>query len=69
MDALVACWRLFDARLALPPAFVVDVGLVEGRGWAVVDILRIAGGYVVEHWDVMQQVPDPADCKNANGMF
>ena len=22
---------------ALPPAFVVDVGLVEGRGWAVVE--------------------------------
>jgi predicted SnoaL-like aldol condensation-catalyzing enzyme len=41
----------------------------DERGWAVVDILRIAGGYVVEHWDVMQQVPDPADCKNANGMF
>jgi predicted SnoaL-like aldol condensation-catalyzing enzyme len=38
-------------------------------GWAVVDILRIKDGYVVEHWDVMQPVPDPADCKNANGMF
>jgi len=39
------------------------------RGWAVVDILRIEGGYVVEHWDVMQPVPDPADTKNENGMF
>jgi len=39
------------------------------RGWAVVDILRIDGGYVVEHWDVMQEVPDPAACKNTNGMF
>lgn len=36
-DAVAVCWRLFDARLALPPAFVVDVGLVEGRGWAVVE--------------------------------
>ena len=38
-------------------------------GWAVVDILRIKDGYVVEHWDVMQPVPDPADTKNDNGMF
>jgi predicted SnoaL-like aldol condensation-catalyzing enzyme len=39
------------------------------RGWAVVDILRIEDGYIVEHWDVMQAVPDPAECKNGNGMF
>ena len=41
----------------------------DERGWAVVDILRIADGYVVEHWDVMQPVPDPAETKNKNGMF
>jgi predicted SnoaL-like aldol condensation-catalyzing enzyme len=39
------------------------------RGWAVVDILRVADGYIVEHWDVMQEVSDPAISKNANGMF
>lgn len=38
-------------------------------GWAVVDILRIENGWVVEHWDVMQPVPDPAGTKNTNGMF
>ena len=32
------CGRLLAERsVALPPAFVVDVGLVEGRGWAVVE--------------------------------
>ncbi len=41
----------------------------DERGWSVVDILRIADGYIVEHWDVMQEVPDPATSKNANGMF
>lgn len=41
----------------------------DERGWAVVDILRIENGYVVEHWDVMQPLPDPADAKNSNGMF
>jgi predicted SnoaL-like aldol condensation-catalyzing enzyme len=41
----------------------------DERGWAVVDILRIDGGYIVEHWDVMQPVPDPAETKNSNGIF
>ena len=41
----------------------------DERGWAVVDILRIRHGWVVEHWDVMQPVPDPAETKNSNGMF
>lgn len=39
------------------------------RGHAIIDILRVKDGYIVEHWDVMQDVPDPATCKNNNGMF
>ncbi len=39
------------------------------RGHAIVDILRVKDGFIVEHWDVMQEVPDPATCKNSNGMF
>jgi predicted SnoaL-like aldol condensation-catalyzing enzyme len=41
----------------------------EDRGLAVVDLFRIEDGYLVEHWDVMQPVPDPATAKNQNGMF
>jgi predicted SnoaL-like aldol condensation-catalyzing enzyme len=41
----------------------------DTRGFAVVDILRIDGGYIREHWDVLQEVPDPATSKNGNGMF
>jgi hypothetical protein len=37
-DALALCDRLLSIKSpALPPAFVVDVGLIEGRGWAVVE--------------------------------
>jgi predicted SnoaL-like aldol condensation-catalyzing enzyme len=41
----------------------------DTRGWAIVDVLRVQDGYVVEHWDVMQEVPDPVTSKNRNGMF
>ena len=41
----------------------------DTRGFSVVDILRIEGGYIREHWDVIQEVPDPATSKNSNGMF
>ena len=39
----------------------------QDRGMAVVDILRIEGCKVMEHWDVVQPVPENA--ANANGMF
>jgi predicted SnoaL-like aldol condensation-catalyzing enzyme len=37
------------------------------RGLAVVDIFRCAGGRIVEHWDVIQDVPDQP--VNTNSMF
>jgi predicted SnoaL-like aldol condensation-catalyzing enzyme len=36
-------------------------------GLAVVDIFRCADGMIVEHWDVLQEVP--VDSRNSNGMF
>jgi predicted SnoaL-like aldol condensation-catalyzing enzyme len=39
----------------------------EDRGIAVVDILRVEGCKVMEHWDVVQPVPEKA--ANTNGMF
>jgi predicted SnoaL-like aldol condensation-catalyzing enzyme len=39
----------------------------EDRGFAVVDIFRIKGGKLAEHWDVIQPVPEKS--ANDNGMF
>lgn len=40
----------------------------EDRGSAVADIFRIEDGYLVEHWAVIQPIPDPATAMNSNGM-
>jgi predicted SnoaL-like aldol condensation-catalyzing enzyme len=37
------------------------------HGESVVDIFRVKDGKVVEHWDIIQAIPDTAD--NANSMF
>ena len=37
------------------------------HGESVVDIFRVENGKVVEHWDIIQAIPDSAD--NANSMF
>lgn len=39
----------------------------QDRGQAVVDIFRVANGQIVEHWDVIQDVPDRS--ANDNGLF
>jgi predicted SnoaL-like aldol condensation-catalyzing enzyme len=44
----------------------VTVG-AKDRGMAVVDIFRLERGKIVEHWDVVQQVPEHA--ANDNSMF
>ncbi|MDQ1069734.1 nuclear transport factor 2 family protein [Streptomyces canus] len=37
------------------------------RGQAVLDLFRVQGGKIVEHWDVIQDVPTTS--ANGNGMF
>jgi predicted SnoaL-like aldol condensation-catalyzing enzyme len=43
----------------------------DDRGVAGVDIYRFdnTDGKVIEHWDVLQPIPDPLTAANQNGMF
>jgi predicted SnoaL-like aldol condensation-catalyzing enzyme len=48
-------------------AHVHAVRATGQRDLAIVDIFRLEEGRLVEHWDVMQEVPE--DSLNHNGMF
>lgn len=70
-QAPVAGSRLELARVIADDEYVVMhyrmVPPDDERGVAVADIWRFVDGKIVEHWDVVQPVPEPAEVPH--GMF
>ena len=62
----------FDVKRVLVDADLAAVHLhgrpsLESRGGAVVDIFRLENGKIVEHWDVLQPIPEMSI--NPHAMF
>lgn len=48
---------------------VVSEGVFLGKPAAFFDLYRVENGKIVEHWDVVEEIPAEADRKNSNGKF
>ena len=59
--------RLFQRATVKAVHPLHGMGGPNPHGESVVDIFRVENGKVVEHWDIIQPIPDTAD--NANSMF
>lgn len=44
-------------------------GLASGNSTAFFDLFRIADSKIVEHWDVIDEIPPLSMHKNSNGKF
>ncbi|GAA3533826.1 hypothetical protein GCM10022419_011420 [Nonomuraea rosea] len=55
------------AEGAYVTAHVHAVRVPGQRGVAIMDVFRLEDGKLVEHWDVMQDIPEQS--QNSNGMF
>jgi predicted SnoaL-like aldol condensation-catalyzing enzyme len=47
----------------------VSEGEFAGKHSAFYDLFRVAGGKIVEHWDVIETIPPKSEWKNNNGKF
>lgn len=48
---------------------VLSEGFFKGDYVAFYDLYRVEDDKIVEHWDVIETIPEPAKCKNNNGKF
>lgn len=48
---------------------VLSEGYLDGEHSAFYDLYRIEEDKIVEHWDVIEAIPEPDKRKNTNGKF
>jgi predicted SnoaL-like aldol condensation-catalyzing enzyme len=79
-EGLFSLIKSIPATLKYEPGLIVAEGdfvIVHGRfsgfgapvNWIVADIVRIKGGLLVEHWDVIQDEATKEQSKGGNPMF
>jgi predicted SnoaL-like aldol condensation-catalyzing enzyme len=49
--------------------FVAAKGSVKGEPSVYIDLYRIEGGKIAEHWGIIEDVPPREEWKNGNGML
>ncbi len=47
----------------------VSEGSLGGKPYAYYDLFRLENGKIIEHWDVMAEIPPKSEWKNDNGKF
>lgn len=47
----------------------VSEGTFGGKPTAYYDLWRVQNGKIVEHWDIMETIPERSEWKNENGKF
>ena len=47
----------------------VSEGSLAGKPYAYYDLFRLENGKIIEHWDVMAEIPPKSQWKNDNGKF
>jgi predicted SnoaL-like aldol condensation-catalyzing enzyme len=79
-DGLFNLVRSTPASLKYEPGLIVaenDYVIVHGRfsgigrpkNWIAADVVRVADGMLVEHWDVLQDEPTKAESRSGLPMF
>jgi predicted SnoaL-like aldol condensation-catalyzing enzyme len=71
--ALPSTLRYENALAVAEGDFVILHGRFSGHGlkrsWIVADIIRLQGGVLVEHWDVIQDEATATEAKSGRPMF
>lgn len=50
-------------------SLVLSEGTFGNKPMAYFDLFRVENNKIVEHWDVMQEIPNQSEWKNSNGKF